>query len=854
LASPPLPRPPISLVPRGPISAAPADRSSLRTSLAPRDRRRFGLLLRLEDYGYQHELILGAHEHCQTHGVHLFCFGGDLLSSPNARNSAYALSTQVRLDGVAIALGTLGANAAEPDAQALIARFGSTPVCLIGASARDRRSVSVDNLQACYELTRHLIQAHGRRRLAFIWAKNVEAQARFEGFQRALSEARLPLRPEWVLRGDLTQTSGSDAARTLLETPNNLPDAIVAANDWMALGVLQIFSRKGIDVPGRVAVVGFDDIEDARFCSPPLTTARQSARQLGHAAIAALLDQTEPQRFEASLQLRQSCGCGDTRRDNEAAPTSNTEALLSALGKHREEWIQALVSVAPPTEGELPADWAELLVDALLLDLQEGTANAFTTRVDRFVKRSIEYGSAAPWHRIVSRLREESLIRLVGARDRWLSASGLFERAQLNVSSVAEAAQAERRLRAQALQRTLSSLGTQLNTALDRETIRHTLITRLPELNVKNSYVCTYRDAPPAPGAGYERAQLLVAFDRDRGSLAAHEREFDTVDLFPAELWTPGRHSLLVQPLFSDEQALGYCALTLQPQEQTVGQVLPGLLSSALKATALSEALVAEVARRQDAEHARLSEEMRIAASIQTAMLPRSPALENLEIAGVMHPASEVGGDYYDVLPQSDGGWLGIGDVAGHGLHTGLIMLMIQSIVATAVQTHDHLSASELWALTNRMLCNNVRGRLGREEHATLTLLRYRLDGSLEFSGAHEDLIVYRAATRQCELVETPGIWAGVRADAGAAASGSATLQLAAGDLLVLHTDGVTEATNAEDEAFGIDRLLEAVVNLAAEPATRIAEQLLAQVRQWTHDQRDDATLVVARYLGSTKP
>src|SRR5499427_5838204 len=84
----------------------------------------------------------------------------------------------------------------------------------------------------------------------------------------------------------------------------------------------------------------------------------------------------------------------------------------------------------------------------------------------------------------------------------------------------------------------------------------------------------------------------------------------------------------------------------------------------------------------------RLELEMEIASKIQTAILPNiTPrAVRGLEIAARMRRATEVGGDYYDVLPTEDGCWLGIGDVAGHGLPAGIIMLTIQSAIAALTQ------------------------------------------------------------------------------------------------------------------------------------------------------------------------
>ena len=200
---------------------------------------------------------------------------------------------------------------------------------------------------------------------------------------------------------------------------------------------------------------------------------------------------------------------------------------------------------------------------------------------------------------------------------------------------------------------------------------------------------------------------------------------------------------------------------------------------------------------------------MEIAARIQTSILPRDVSVAGLEIAAAMQAATEVGGDYYDVVPVDDGCWLGIGDVAGHGLGTGLVMLMMQSGIGALARKMPDAAPRDLLLALNTMLVENVRERLGQREHATLTLIRYRRDGSLTFAGAHEEMLVRRAATGRCERIETPGAWVGAKRDITAGTVDS-TARLQPGDLLVLYTDGLIEAAAADDSGarFGIDRLI----------------------------------------------
>jgi PAS domain S-box-containing protein len=258
----------------------------------------------------------------------------------------------------------------------------------------------------------------------------------------------------------------------------------------------------------------------------------------------------------------------------------------------------------------------------------------------------------------------------------------------------------------------------------------------------------------------------------------------------------------------------------------------------------------AAVLLEQAVTAAQEAEELAIAQRVQTSILPRKLVVPGLEISAKMMPASEVGGDYYDVLPVDDGCWIAIGDVSGHGLGAGLVMLMLQSSLLTAVLERPGAKPSEILTLVNQALVHNIRGRLGEKNHVTLTLLRYTNDGRVVFAGAHEDMVVVRRRTGAAELVATPGTWLGARKDVGRFFVDS-ELKLEDGDLLVLYTDGVTEAQSDSGAFFELERLVAALLPVRHKPALLVRDHLLAAVRSFMARQLDDITLMVIRYRAS---
>jgi serine phosphatase RsbU (regulator of sigma subunit) len=253
--------------------------------------------------------------------------------------------------------------------------------------------------------------------------------------------------------------------------------------------------------------------------------------------------------------------------------------------------------------------------------------------------------------------------------------------------------------------------------------------------------------------------------------------------------------------------------------------------------------------KRLSEENLRLERELDIARVLQTSLLPKAPQVPSFDVAGRMIPATEVGGDYYDVVPVDGACWVGIGDVAGHGLRAAISMLMAQSMIAALVRAFPSAKPSELLRLANAGLWEGTRKRMGIDDHMTCTLMRATTDGAIEYAGAHETVLVSRRGA-PCERIESSGTWLSVVPDL-ADLNPDARIQLSPGDLVVLHTDGVIEEQNSAKEEFGLDRLAALVDARRDAPLGDLCDEVLGAVSAWTRQQRDDLTVVAVRYLGT---
>ena len=253
--------------------------------------------------------------------------------------------------------------------------------------------------------------------------------------------------------------------------------------------------------------------------------------------------------------------------------------------------------------------------------------------------------------------------------------------------------------------------------------------------------------------------------------------------------------------------------------------------------------LLVELKRARDA----LSSEMDLAKRIQTALLPRGVSMPGYEVAATMVPAQEVGGDYYDVIESPKGAtWVAMGDVSGHGVDSGLIMMMAQTSIISTLDADGTSGPSSVLVSVNGVIRENV-ARLGSDHYMTMTLLR--LDGgTVTAAGKHQDLLVYRASDHCSESIPSTGTWLGIIEDISEYVS-DFSFQMRPGDVLLLFTDGITEAMNRAGEMYGQERLQLSLDRYAHLPVAGILERIMEDVRAFHFEQQDDMTLVVIKRM-----
>lgn len=272
-------------------------------------------------------------------------------------------------------------------------------------------------------------------------------------------------------------------------------------------------------------------------------------------------------------------------------------------------------------------------------------------------------------------------------------------------------------------------------------------------------------------------------------------------------------------------------------------------LAAAFAALEQSNEELKRLSLKLEEENLRLNAELDVARRLQEMLLPAPEEVRQVQyvdVACFMQPAAEVGGDYYDVLQHDGHTVIAIGDVTGHGLHSGVVMLMAQVGVRALVSGNEG-DPVRFFQVLNRTLHDNI-ARMRGDKSLSLAVLDFK-DGEVRISGQHEQIIVVRRGG-QVELVDTLdlGFPIGLYDDITPFVH-EKKLRLRAGDGVVLYTDGFTEAENSAGEQYSLERLCDAVRLNWAQPVETIKDAVVADVRGFIGVQTvyDDLTLVVAK-------
>jgi DNA-binding LacI/PurR family transcriptional regulator/C4-dicarboxylate-specific signal transduction histidine kinase len=566
-------------------------------------RPTLGFLVDWLEEDYQQAVFGGIVDTAVQRECNLLCFAGGGLKSPNRlgleRNFIYDLAGPDTVDAVLVMGGSVGHAVGLEGVRQFCEKYRPLPMCSIALEIPNVPSVLVDNARGMHDAILHLIMHHGFRRLAFIRGPetNDEAERRFGVYREVLQQHSIAFDPSLVVVGDFQRSSGVTAARQLCSVRPLPFDAILAASDIMALGAMDALAELGIKVPDDMAVVGFDDVVEARFALPPLTTVRQPLYEQGARATEGVLEQLKgghcPLRSTllTEIVLRRSCGCFSQSAmayQDSLIPFERLHAM------HTVEQVRplALSAMQHAARGLRVTGfgWNSRLFDALLHDLEGAEGPKFLAELEGLLHLDVAKGSdASAWHDVITALRGQLLPCLPLQHATRSIAESLLQHARLLVTSVVERIHVQHRLEAEQWVRVLSETNEAVITTFDIGALTRSVADQLPRLGIQSCYLALFE-----PSSEEQLARLIMAYD----ALAAtppvlDSRPFQAKHLLPSGMFPGSRRvSFIVEPLFFRQQRLGFALFEMGPRQGIIYEALRDQISAALKGAMLVQEVV----------------------------------------------------------------------------------------------------------------------------------------------------------------------------------------------------------------------------------------------------------------------
>lgn len=261
--------------------------SAVARSLKVNTTKSIGMIITTSEAPYFAEIVQAVEEYCYQQGYSLFLC--NTQNDPDKLQNHFDMLLKKRVDGILVMCSEYHENS--------FALFKSTNVPMVVMDWGPNEDQSDKILDHCFEggylATRHLIE-NGHKDIAILagYLYKTTAKARYDGFVKAMNEAGLPIRTEWIYENDFQPEGGYESMNYLLKQ-KALPTAVFCGCDTMALGAISAITEKGLKVPQDISVIGYDNIHSSRFFAPPLTTVNQSKIRLGKMALDLLFERIQ---------------------------------------------------------------------------------------------------------------------------------------------------------------------------------------------------------------------------------------------------------------------------------------------------------------------------------------------------------------------------------------------------------------------------------------------------------------------------------------------------------------------------------------------------------------------------------
>lgn len=588
--------------------------------MEPNKRKTIGVFIDWIESPYHIELITGLEIAAHRLGVNLLTFVGGAINSPQKFvapcNVLYEFTDKDNVEGILLAAGSLGRYCSSDELVQFCNKYNPLPVVSIAQVLPGITSIISDNTSGLKSLIQHLIIDHGYKKIGFIQGSkgNQDAEQRYKIYMDTLSLCNIPFNKAFIAPGDFTSVTGRRAVQLFFNKRKLKLDALVAANDEMAMGAIEELKELNIHIPFNVAVVGFDDQPTSEMSIPPLSTVRQNVEEQCNKAIEAIIDIIKGRKVEPVIVvptepvIRQSCGCNKTTllSVNMYLPVDPSvdsvippaEDLKTDKFIEREEDIFAFLKgemkpLIKQVSGLSQNDIKELL-KAFLTDIDESLGNSFITVLNKKITKSAFHpGSGKTWIDIISCLIK-AVLKYVNKKETLLLIENLFFNAQFFLSTQLDQIQVHMKSKTDDHIKLFTGLTEGIAGTVDIDTLMKLMARAAPQMDILKCYFAIFTEND------FSRSKLLLAYDRDVDTTPSM-----LGTIFPTNKFIPEnnalekrQYNLRIHPFLRDGVFLGFTVFEfLSPTDMLQHLLRKMFLYGILKGIYIYEAMETEAKR-----------------------------------------------------------------------------------------------------------------------------------------------------------------------------------------------------------------------------------------------------------------
>lgn len=827
------------------------------------------------------DLCKGAFEKAKELNINIVLYVGERLESQKGlkakENEVYSMVDKNKIDGLLIWTSNVCQVISDEEIKKFHDYYFPVPVVTIGKKIDDHPVILLDSYNSMKEEVNHMIKVHGYKKIGFIQGliNSFYAEERFRAYKDALKENKIAYKKDLVTPPrELVNNGGYDAIVRFFDT-NKLKikkdiEAIIASSDEFIISAVEELEKRGYKIPQDIAIAGFDNVLSALAQKSPITTIDIFYSNAGKLAVKKLFDLVngnkgkEIEISHCKVIYRESCGCKNRIINNSVfnfiKTKVNKDNFPDDLIKYKNKIIENLKIFLDNIYNSEEANMiASEIFNNFIKDLKNKEQDVFINFLKNLLlntKDDIENYNY--WHDLITEFNKEIINYSCFDSSVFYYIEKIFHQSRILILSIFDYFQSKYIIDEQYMINTVLNTSQQIVTTVELVDLKDVIYNICPKLKVDACYIFKLDN-----NINLSSIKKLIVFD-NRLKKTNKDNNFDSNSSFIPDIIFDNNNvnNIIMMPLYFKEKTLGYVVFRMGTDDGQIYTMMKNQISTALQqifniielkeSETKREELFNELEFKNDQLNKALNalwNEIDVAKNIQISFLPSNLNIPGYDVKTYIKSASEIGGDFFDLIKgRDDKYWLTIGDVSGHGVTAGLIMMMLQMCNLNNILINPDIMPDELIILANKTINYNLKNRLKLDQFVTSCFLKFDNDGFFNFSGAHEKILIYRAKSKKVEEIKTTGMWLAVVDDI----SNFITLnnfKLEKNDAALFYTDGVTEITNELKDLYGLERLESIFEKNGDFDAETILNNIINDINVFKNIQRDDITLVILKKI-----